>query len=161
WEGVVRAKRRASRPGPTLGRGSGASREHGPGRMTQLAFGAVAIDFATRPLLSNVTFTVARGERWGIVGRNGSGKTTLFRLIAGDLAPTRGTVSRAGRLTIAVLDQHREFAPSATIWSVAAEPYAPLFALEDSLHEQAARIAQAGDACSPALLERYGHDLER
>jgi ATP-binding cassette subfamily F protein 3 len=129
--------------------------------VTQVSFGGVAIDFGARPLLSDVTFTVAEGDRWGIVGRNGSGKTTLFGLITGERAPTRGTVARTGGLRIAVLDQHREFAEGATIWTVAAEPYAPLFALEDSLHEQAARIAQQGDACPPALLERYGHDLER
>ena len=128
--------------------------------MTQLSFGAVAIDFAARPLLENVTFTVSRGDRWGIVGRNGSGKTTLFRLITGDLTPSRGTVARVGGLRIAVLDQHREFAETASVWDAAAEPYGDLFELEQSLHEQAGRIAELGDACPPQVLEAYGHDLE-
>ncbi len=60
-----------------------------------------------------------------------------------------------------MLEQHREFADSATVWDAAAEPYASLFALEHSLHEQATRIAEVGDRCPPELLERYGHDLER
>jgi ATPase subunit of ABC transporter with duplicated ATPase domains len=46
--------------------------------MTQLSFGAVAIDFAARPLLENVTFTVSRGDRWGIVGRNGAARPRCF-----------------------------------------------------------------------------------
>ena len=129
--------------------------------MTQLSLSGVAIDFAARPLLSDVTFTVAQGDRWGIVGRNGSGKTTLFRLITGDLSPTRGTVARGAGLRIAMLDQLREFAAGASVWDVAAEPYAALFALERSLHEQAARIAELSDRCPPAVLTRYGHDLER
>jgi ATP-binding cassette subfamily F protein 3 len=129
--------------------------------VTQVSFGGVAIDFAARPLLQDVTFTITRGDRWGIVGRNGSGKTTLFRLITGDLTPSRGTVARLGGLRIAVLDQHREFAKDATVWDAAAEPYADLFALERSLHEQAARIAGLGDRCPPEMLEAYGHDLER
>jgi len=131
------------------------------GEVTQLSLAGLAIDFATRPLLSDVTFTVAQGDRWGIVGRNGSGKTTLFHLITGELAPTRGTVARVAGLRIAVLDQLREFAPGASVWDVAAEPYAALFALERSLHEQAARIAELSDHCPPEVLERYGHDLER
>src|SRR2546426_7732938 len=43
--------------------------------MTQLAFAGVGVDFGATKLFSDVSFTVAPGERWGIVGRNGSGKT--------------------------------------------------------------------------------------
>jgi ATPase subunit of ABC transporter with duplicated ATPase domains len=41
--------------------------------MTQLAFAGVGVDFGDTTLFSNVSCTVAPGERWGIVGRNGSG----------------------------------------------------------------------------------------
>ena len=51
--------------------------------MTQLALGQVAIEFGATTLLKDVTFTVAAGEKWGIVGRNGTGKTSLIRLITG------------------------------------------------------------------------------
>ena len=44
--------------------------------MTQLTFGGVGVDFGATTLFSDVTFTVAAGERWGIVGRNATGKTT-------------------------------------------------------------------------------------
>ncbi|MGQ0797571.1 MAG: ATP-binding cassette domain-containing protein [Methanobacteriota archaeon] len=40
--------------------------------------------------LDNVTFRVARGETFGVLGADGSGKTTLFRILTGLLAPTRG-----------------------------------------------------------------------
>ena len=62
--------------------------------MTQVAVGGAAVEFGATTLFSEVTFTIAAGERWGVVGRNGSGKTTLFKLLTGDLAPSRGTVSR-------------------------------------------------------------------
>lgn len=39
------------------------------------------------PLFTDISFTVNRGERLGLVGPNGCGKTTLLRLIAGDVAP--------------------------------------------------------------------------
>lgn len=44
------------------------------------------------PVLNGVTFSVARGEVVGLVGRNGAGKTTLLRIAMGMLHPQRGSV---------------------------------------------------------------------
>src|SRR5438093_1622045 len=75
--------------------------------MTQIAFAGVGVDFGDTTLFSNVSFTVAPVERWGIVGRNGSGKTTLFRLLTGELDPTRGSIARTPGLRVSLLEQHR------------------------------------------------------
>ena len=54
--------------------------------MTQISVGNAWVEFGATTLFKDITFTVAAGERWGVVGRNGTGKTTLFKLITGDLA---------------------------------------------------------------------------
>lgn len=126
--------------------------------MTQISFGGVGVDFGATTLFSGITFTVTQGQRWGIVGRNGAGKTTLFRLLTGELEPTRGTVARAPGLRVSLLEQHRDFGAAATVWEAAAGELAELLALEQSLVEQAARLAH--DA-SPQTMARYGEDLER
>ena len=53
-----------------------------------------------RRLLRDVTFRVGEGAKVALVGPNGSGKTTLLRIIAGDLSPTSGSVSRSGGLGV-------------------------------------------------------------
>ncbi len=45
-------------------------------------------------VLSDVSFTMARGEKLALVGRNGAGKSTLIRLISGVETPTLGTIER-------------------------------------------------------------------
>ena len=46
--------------------------------------------------LSGVTFSVARGEIFGVIGPNGAGKTTLFSCLVGSVAPTSGIVRFRG-----------------------------------------------------------------
>ncbi len=129
--------------------------------MTQLALAGVAVEFGSTRLLSDVTLTVTRGEKWGIIGRNGSGKTTLLRLITGEIEPSAGTVARASGLRWSVMDQHRDFAGADTAWAAAAGAFADLLALERALTEQAAALAEAGDRSTPQMLSRYDRDLER
>ncbi|KSU57101.1 MULTISPECIES: ABC-F family ATP-binding cassette domain-containing protein [Gordonia] len=55
----------------------------------------VAGGYAHRVLFDHLDLTVAPGDVIGVVGANGAGKTTLLRVLAGDLAPLEGTVTRA------------------------------------------------------------------
>lgn len=48
--------------------------------------------------LKDVSFTVEKGERVGILGLNGAGKSTLLKVIAGVFKPTEGTVKRNGKI---------------------------------------------------------------
>ena len=48
-----------------------------------------------RPIVSDFSTRIQRGDRIGIVGPNGSGKTTLINLITGALAPDAGSVGSA------------------------------------------------------------------
>jgi ATP-binding cassette subfamily F protein 3 len=126
--------------------------------MTQISVGGAGVEFGATTLFTGVTFTVSERERWGVVGRNGTGKTTLFKLLTGDLAPSKGTVTRQSGLIISLLGQHRDYGGASTVWEAAAGPFAELLALEQSLAEQAEGLATTHDE---AALSRYGRDLER
>jgi len=119
------------------------------------------VQFGATTLFRDVTFTAAKGDRWGIIGRNGTGKTTLFRLITGEQEPTSGMVARQPGLRVTLLEQHRDFGEAATVWEAAAGQFADLLALEQSLGEQAVKIGELGERSTPAMLARYDRDLEK
>jgi ATP-binding cassette subfamily C protein LapB len=67
---------------------------HRPVFQGSLEFRDVTFSYpgAAQPVLKNVSFKLAAGEKIGIIGRIGSGKTTLEKLILGLYQPTEGTV---------------------------------------------------------------------
>jgi capsular polysaccharide transport system ATP-binding protein len=48
----------------------------------------------THRVLSDISFTVQRGEKLAVLGRNGAGKSTLIRLLGGIELPTTGTIEQ-------------------------------------------------------------------
>ena len=59
-----------------------------------------------RPLFQNLSFSLPRGKRLGIMGPNGSGKTTLLRILLGQEEPNEGSVKIGHLVEFGYYDQH-------------------------------------------------------
>jgi ATP-binding cassette subfamily F protein uup len=67
----------------------------------------VSKSYGDRPVITNLSLRIMRGDRVGVVGANGSGKTTLLELMLGQRAPDAGTVRLGENLSVAYVDQSR------------------------------------------------------
>jgi ATP-binding cassette subfamily F protein uup len=56
-------------------------------------------------VIQDLSTTMLRGDKLGIIGANASGKTTLIRLLLGELTPRGGTIRHGTRLEVAYFDQ--------------------------------------------------------
>jgi len=63
--------------------------------------------------LKNISFSVAKGEVIGIIGKNGAGKSTLLKIISGILKPTEGSVKCDGNI-VPMLELGSGFDPDLT-----------------------------------------------
>lgn len=80
-----------------------------------IQFNNVCMEFAGDALFEEVSFILQKGERCGFVGRNGSGKSTLFRMITGQIEPTKGKIIVPKNYKIGHLEQHIHFTKSSIL----------------------------------------------
>lgn len=112
----------------------------------------VTVRLGGETILEGADFQQNPGEHLVLVGRNGAGKTTLIRMLAGELEPERGRITRRRGLSIARLDQLFSAPAGSTVLSYAMGAFARLAELERELDRVAGELsARPGDA---DLLER-------
>ncbi|MGI8550539.1 MAG: ABC-F family ATP-binding cassette domain-containing protein [Dehalococcoidia bacterium] len=114
----------------------------------------LSMAYGAQDILSAIAFTIAAGDRIGLVGPNGTGKTTLLRLITGIERPTAGSLTRARGLKLAYVAQQSDLVPGQTVYEEVAAVFADLRRMEDELLLAAEDLAQAG-AGTEVASERY------
>jgi ATP-binding cassette subfamily F protein 3 len=65
-----------------------------------------------RPLFQDLSFSLKRGQRLGIMGPNGSGKTTLLRILMGQEQPDSGSLQVGHLVEFGYYDQHLKSLPA-------------------------------------------------
>ena len=70
-----------------------------------LTFANLALRRGTLLLFSDVSFTIHKGRKVGLIGANGAGKTSLFKLITGELEADTGALDFPQNMEISYLEQ--------------------------------------------------------
>ncbi len=65
----------------------------------------ITMQFGAKPLFENVSVKFGEGYRYGLIGANGSGKSTFMKIIAGELEPSAGNISKDAHERMAYLRQ--------------------------------------------------------
>ena len=123
--------------------------------------GNLSVSFGTDRILEKVSFALEENARLGVIGANGCGKSTLFRLLAGKLEPSLGTLTFSKGATVGLLEQDEAFEKadeSRTVSEQMLRAFSALLDLEAELSALQARM-EAGDKTAVAsyssLHERY------
>ena len=122
-----------------------------------IATTALAKEYGARTLFADVGLQLNAGSRYGLVGANGSGKSTFMRLLAGDEAPSDGTIALVKRARVGVLRQDRFLDDAAIILDLAMRGDA---VVSDAIAEQKRLAEGAGSGASSLADSGRMADLE-
>ncbi len=116
-------------------------------------------DFAGKPLFTDISWHLKKGERVGLVGENGAGKSTVMRIIAGQVELSSGEIQLARGATVGYLPQDGIVTKGRPLFAEVMTALTDLQAIEKELAGLTARLAvEPHDAPGhEQLLERFGH----
>jgi ATP-binding cassette subfamily F protein 3 len=114
-----------------------------------------------RPLFKNLSFSLPRGRRLGIMGPNGSGKTTLLRILLGDEEADNGKVQRGHLIHFGYYDQqlktlNHDLPVIRAVW-----PEANPDAAEQTMRNLLGRFGLLGDQVYQRVSELSGGEKSR
>jgi ATP-binding cassette subfamily F protein uup len=78
----------------------------------------ISKSYGAIPLFRNIAFTIAQGDRIGLIGPNGSGKSTLLQILSGAVEPDSGEVALRKRTRLSHVQQESQFAPGQAVRAV-------------------------------------------
>lgn len=114
----------------------------------------ITVTRGARQILHGVSVTVSARSRLAVVGENGRGKTTLLHVLAGLLAPERGSVHRAGTFGLARQALHSR--SGETVGTLTAESLRAAHAALRALDAASADLAEGADGSD----DRYADALD-
>ena len=129
-----------------------------------ISIDSITVEFGGNALFENVSFLIKEKEKIALIGRNGAGKTTLLKLIAGEMSPTRGNISRPKNLTIGYLPQHIKVNDSKTVREDTLTAFENIFAIRANIATLTAELNERDDFHSAEygkLIEELGYQNER
>ena len=111
-------------------------------------------------IIEDVSFSVNKGDRIGIVGPNGAGKSTLMGIIAGQIEPTTGNVYKRSEYSLGYLTQNTSFSSDGTVIGEAEKSFSHLAEMERELERMQELISDHSRPDFERNLDRYTHMIE-
>lgn len=82
--------------------------------------------YGIKTLFDDLSFSIQESQRVGLIGVNGTGKTSLLRIVAGELKPDKGNISKPGEYEIGYLSQQSNLDNEKTVFETVFEGDSPI-----------------------------------
>lgn len=111
--------------------------------------------FGAEDIFSEITLSIPRGAKIGLVGPNGSGKSTLLQILMGITPSDSGSVQRAKKITIGYLPQNFEAEFEKSPYQECLSVFSDLILMKSKLNQMEQDLANGNNVSE--LLSSYGN----
>lgn len=119
--------------------------------MAIISVNSLSKSYGATDIFSNLTLSIEKGSRLGIVGPNGVGKTTFLRILAGEDESSAGSVTRSKGVRSGYLSQEADFKMEGTLWDACHSVFDDLIRMQKELHRLEDLMAS-----DPNVMDEYG-----
>jgi ABC transport system ATP-binding/permease protein len=124
-----------------------------------LAAQNLAVQYGPQVVLKNATLNIHQTDRIGLIGNNGSGKSTLLKIIAGDMQPDSGSISRRRDILTGYLPQNFQLDPVKSVYENIVEGAHDVIDILRE-YESLPAASEKRHALEEQILHRDGWNLE-
>ncbi|HKI61599.1 MAG TPA: ATP-binding cassette domain-containing protein [Mariprofundaceae bacterium] len=117
--------------------------------------------FGPQVVLDDVSLTIGRGVRIGLIGRNGEGKSTLLKIMAGLAEADSGEVTLRSGTRVAYLHQDPHFEAGQTVFHVVAEALGDVASVLEQYHEALHQLDHDASAAALKRVDELQAEMER
>ena len=113
--------------------------------ITMISVEGLRVEFAAKPLFSNVSFVINDRDRIALVGKNGAGKSTMLKILCGMQKPTDGRVAVPQDTTIGYLPQVMVLSDHTTVIEETRKAFSHVTELKKRIDDLNLQLAQRTD----------------
>lgn len=101
--------------------------------------------YPTEDIFENISFTINKGDKIGLIGNNGSGKSTLFNILTGNLSKDEGSIHIPNEVRLGYLQQQLGLDSSKTIYDYCLDVFDDLISLEEKIRSLEVKMSTEKD----------------
>lgn len=118
--------------------------------------------YPTEDIFDNVSFTVNKGDKIGLIGNNGSGKSTLFNILTGELSKDFGSIHIPNDVRVGYLKQQLGLDSQNTIYDYCLNVFEDIIRLEKRLRDLELKMSEEKDSDKlDDLMKEYQNASDR
>lgn len=123
--------------------------------MAVLTVSNLSKSFGAVEIFSEISFSVSKNARIGLVGPNGVGKTTLLRILVGEESPTEGMVQFSRGVRVGYLPQRAQLHSERTLWQECLHVFDDLLIRQKELRAMEEEMSRS-HANTAEIMDAYG-----